>query len=790
MNLQLALFVARSRVVRNAAILMFVVGVIAVGVNGVVRMMQVPSWALAETVVGSADYVMQVPIDGDLPFADDGRADAVLSAAASVGAVGARIGYRDGVTQIDQIDQSGDGTLLIQQEWASDPFPDGYVLQSGRLPAGVREAVVSPRLASRFPIGSDISFFHGALPLKVVGVVEDQTSRFGELVAIDEGTLEAVSKRDPHVFSRFPTAFSPVLYWSGAKPGDVATAVSAVLGERSDTAGQLVEATESHRALGQSPAPRLVELDIVVILLPLTASVVVAWGMNRFLSRLRRTLIQLGVTRTVGSLYVTATVTVALGAVIGGIAGIVMVYLIRPLVAVVSPSVLSSPHGLGVFVALIAGITVVGTAVSLLAGRVGASGGRRRDRRVIRPWALAWVGGGALVVGFVLLQSSDTNTKFAAVVLIGAGFCLIFSLLLRFLPEGGDATSVVLAMRRVRGEGRGSTWTVAALSVLLSVGFALATLYSSDTSTVNQQIFAGVPVGQAYFEPMHADDQLLSELVQYLGAGEPVEFAAVDASPVDLDGLAMATGSVADVARLIDRPLSVAEREVLESGGALLTGSAPDDSLRLVTDDGNQIVVPGAVAEQLPASFRRYSGILLQRTADKAGFSLVRPTWVFTDLTAEQRQRVDTAPSELGFEAGWLEGYEQPDAYKVMDELVIILGAILVIGACVIIAYAAMTARAMRPRSAGLIAVGLGRGWLARATSAEIGLIVLLSVGIAVGSAVISVGVAIATGVMSLTLTVPWDLLGIVVATLILVAAVAAAVSTRRLRMVERQDRW
>ncbi|WP_156876678.1 hypothetical protein [Microbacterium luticocti] len=297
MKLQLALFVARSRIVRIAAVLLFAVSALAIGVNGLVRMMQVPSWALAATEVGTADYAMTLPISGKLPLDDDRdhmATSAVIEAARAAGGTHLRIGYVNGVVQLDG---NGEVATMLQQQWASNPFPSGYVLQSGRLPSGHTEAVVSPSLAATSPVGSSISLFHGALTLRVVGVIENQASRFANVVAVDSGTLQSLSAGNAKALSRYQVAFAPTLYWTRGQPDAVAAAVAAALGDEV-SADQLLAGLTSAAETRESSPPRLAELDLLVTLAPATAAVIATWMISRFLRRLRRTLTQVGVTGT------------------------------------------------------------------------------------------------------------------------------------------------------------------------------------------------------------------------------------------------------------------------------------------------------------------------------------------------------------------------------------------------------------------------------------------------------------------------------------------------------------
>ncbi len=390
------------------------------------------------------------------------------------------------------------------------------------------------------------------------------------------------------------------------------------------------------------------------------------------------------------------------------------------------------------------------------------------------------------IAGIVISNEADINTKILAVVLISAALCVAGSQWLRVIPNRHGPSPWVLAVRRVRGEGRGATVTLIALSVLLSSGFALITLYASDSATSNEQIVERMPPGQAYFEPPEPDDALLRQIEDYLGVDAATPFAFIAADTAQMNGLAIAVPSASDVERLITRPLTSGERSALQSGGALLTTSASGGSLKLSTDDGHEVDWPGVVMQDVPASFRRLSGIVLQRTAENADLPLVRRTWAFTGLTASQLEKVDSAPQDLGFDAQWLEGYRVPDTYSVSDEVLLMLGVLMLVGACVIVAYSAGTTRALRPRVSGLMAVGLGRGWLARAVAGEISLVVVLAIVTAAVAAALGVTIAIAIGAVPLHLSVPWGLIGLVTCSFLVVACGAAAMSIRRLRPEER----
>lgn len=787
-NVQLALFIARSRAVRVAAMLVIVVSALAMAAIMTTRMMQLSGETLAATQVGSADYAVQLPIDAQLPFTDDADARRVVAAAAEAGARGARVGY---VTGFAQIDGTGQRVVLSQHDWASDPFPQGDVLQDGRMPSAVGEAAVAAVLAHGAPIGSEISLFGGALSLKVVGVFENQGSRFGEFLALADGTLEQLSARSPAELDRYQIAFSPILYWTGSRPDQVVGAVATALDLPREEVGALHASLVSRDETAARPPTALAELDLVGVLVPAVATVVGAWLITRLVYRLRAVLIQLGVTRTVLSLQGTAVVVLALAAVMGGFAGIGTALVARPVIAALSPNALSAATDVFETLGRLSlTVAVTATLAIALSGFGSRSRARAAEERPVRMWVPLVAGMATIGVGVALMTSNDVNLQILAIVLIGAGCCFAAPLALtRFSGAGGDATAWTLARRRATGGRRASNGAILALSVLLMVGAVIATLYQSDAATQQAQRFENVPPGQAYFESPAVDEDLLSEIRDYLGAEAPARFAHATASPLDVEGGALVAPTLTEVERLIDRALNDEERDVLNDGGALLTRASSTSVLRLDVQ-GRIVTLPAIFADDLPNSMQARSAILLGATAEANGIPLVRHTWVFTDLSSEQVTKAEQAPSQLGFEPDWLEAHRLPDPFTIQDELLLLLAAIVVAGVCVISAYAAGTARAMRPRLSGLAALGLPRGWLARAVAGEVGIVVVISIVVALLASMLAAAVGIAVGSLPLQLSVPVYPLALLVVVLLVATVIAVAASTSRLRSTERYDRW
>lgn len=147
------------------------------------------------------------------------------------------------------------------------------------------------------------------------------------------------------------------------------------------------------------------------------------------------------------------------------------------------------------------------------------------------------------------------------------------------------------------------------------------------------------------------------------------------------------------------------------------------------------------------------------------------------------------AGTRLNLNNAWVKVYQEPDVLTAPLRISAITVLIALFAGIVILLATSAQARGMRPALAGLRAVGMDGGFLARVVGVRVGLTAALATVFGLVSSAIG-GVAATFVVARLTLDVVIPVLPPVTAMVLafgLFAAIAAAVATRRLRNSEWQ---
>lgn len=801
MTLSLLVFFLRARPVRVGGIVLASAVAVVVLLVGVLQALSLSGAQTADTQVGRFDNALLQAADVPVGANPTRQAAAITAALSTHNARNPTVGYSAYQVSIDGAPDTG--TTVQENDWSRTPFPVAYTLQAGSWPAS-GEVVVSAALASKYPRGSTISFFDGALSGSVSGIVTDVYHRGRLLVLVPPGSVASLSVLDAPKAERFATTFNTDVYWDGPAGAGVRKALQRVIvGAASDGDG-FGPAIETRTLLSGRRGGELIEIGLAALLLPFLAGIIAVRFGARFVSRIRGTMHTLGVpaSRTgragLGAIIVAGVV----GTVSGLAVGYLLLFAVRPLIDLVADSVLGpvaevpALSGRAMLAAL--GGTLIGMAIF---GRVGTAASTRRPRSrfgLTLRQALPAISLACLFVGIWFAQSNRFDDRILALLAFGVAIVVLAPFVLDIVTRRDPSSySGRLGIRRLRADRRASAWVVAAVGTLLLTSFGILTYVTSAVAAGNATTESLVPPHQVQLTvPAGAGDaerSVRAEFEEFVGATRPLSVRTADAEPVLGDGGVLVLRSVVDVQRYSGVSLTPPQRALLESGGVLRT-KLPDVS-RLTLEVSRstakeaavrRISLRSALLDGLDPSYTVRSGMMLASTAEARNIPVGTRFLVYTGLSPDQVLKASRAPGELGFDPDWVESYKAPDTFTEPLSVTLAAGGLALVGTLLLVYYAAASASALRPNLAGLRAIGMRHRWLLTALGVQLGAVVGTALVVAVVAALVGVLVMLRFAGSDLALTLPWRAIGVQVFVTLAGSVAAVAIASRRLRPDER----
>lgn len=783
---RLGWLLARSWQVKAGALIIAMTALLLIVVFGVVRYLDTPSRTIAATTVGDAGFSLNLPYSWT---ANDAKAPLVSNAIdkrmVEEGALGARIGYVGGSTGVEGIK-----VWVEEHNWAAEPFPDRFSDVKGALPSRQGEIAVSNSVARVAPIGSTVTIFGDTYSVQVVGTFRDEAARSADMVMLGSGTLEHILENNASQLATFDLSFTPVLYWSGSSPEDVTALVASEVAEVTGapvSADQLIATVASRAALEAEPATSLGELSVALVLAPLAVALVAGLLSGRFLRRVRQTLFAVGVYRTVVIGVGTVSLVAVVASAIGSLLGVLVAVAIRPLIDSVAPTELGDLFGLFPVAVVGAICTLVATVCTLVL----VAPAERRKRVSTRSFsrAIPWTVGGALaLVGVVLSVQPDVNLKIVGTICVGLVGVVLLPLLLSRFREAAGPPIVVLALRRIGEGGAATAGVVSALAASLLIGITMMTLYHSDSVSFDATQIARVPAGQAFFESHSDDGAVRDRVTAHLDTAPPIPLSFTEGSVIEGLGATLTVKSAAELESVLGRALMTPERDLLNEGGMLRSQKPPASQVQYEGVEGHLTTVDAMLLTDIPPSYELVDGFILTTTAETLGVGAVRTVYVYTNLSDGQVELAANAPKTLGFDPEWLEVNMEPSPYSQPFTLTLFVFAILLLGGAIVGAYSAASARALRPRVAGLLSIGLPAKWLTQARLFEVMSVTLAALLVAVVSGLGAAFLAVAFGVFRFQLHIPVPATAATMAGILMLAFLVTIVSSSRLVATERFD--
>lgn len=829
--IRLAARFARSSAIARSTSIVFVAGLFLLAMFVTLQTLTLSGEQRAERDLGrfgaSVGYGI-VAQPGDEAVVKD-----LLRAARKAGATDAMVSLIATDVQLASGGVGGGPRELTLQEaaWASLPFPDRYVLLSGRWPRRAGEVVVTdPEDVSAVP-GMTLSALGGSAPFRVVGTADDRYARTSALLAAP-GTWAGLS---PQLVERFPLLEAqPVLFWSGSSASRVTAAFAAVAKARGEAEVELgavadtlstrdqVAASREETWISRTPAG----YTVPSLLLPLGAVALVFGLSDRRLRRTLHVLTSLGIRRSVGvaSLSLAVAGWCVIAASVGALAGTALGLGASELIAHLRGLPAGPVSGLAAPLLRLVGAVGLGAACAGLvlfasgratraprAGPASRPGRRGRGRGARHLLAIAaWC---ATVLLSLQVDSPAKAMIVAGVLTVGVILLVpeLVDLMLRMLPERGPRTR--LSRRQLAADRHRAAAAVALLAVILGGSLGYITLLDTLVRTVDEQSYPDVLPGQLLVAgrnggPEPPPRQVLdaverSDRARRLPRFE-LRYLNGDLDPlgnprraVSLEGTSgesiLALDSVAQVEQLVAHPLTSSQGMVLRRAGMLVWsdtasstgGTAAGARLAVTAGDarvGAPIEVPAATVDSDKVEWRGgTSGVLLTSTARRFRLPVSTGATMYTGVSASQGRALQDAVIRAGLDAKTIRLYRAPPPAVPPAALLATAVGLVILALLASLVATRGQGRILRGYLGRLISIGLPVSWARQVLLYQQAVIV--AVATVVGLLIALPPAIIATlRISGFVLSIPWTQILILIASIYAATFLAALHASRRLR--------
>lgn len=801
MTFGLLRFFLRAKPVQVGGIVLGAAVITVVLVIGVLQSLTLSGSQRADSLSGrfenAARSAGRIPIGGDVAK----KSTAIIAALSDRGAADVTVGYSIYLTKPDS---SPTLQATIQEgDWAHNPFPVAYRLQKGAWAAG-GGVTVSKFLAKKYPLGSTISFFGGALRGRVTGIMLNVYSRDRLLVLVPPGSMASLASLERQKAQRFSTTMDVDVYWNGQSNGQIRSALRRAVENPGLSEGGLGDTIQTRELLENGHRNELIEVQLAALLIPLLAGLLSARFGARFVSRIRLIMHRVGVPALVTGRAGHGAVAVAnlAGTVIGLLAGYVLLLAIRPLIDLVSNSTLGPIVGVAGLASRATLVVIAGTAIGLAAfGRVPMAVSRvaRRRQGLTLRRATPAIALALAFIGVRYAQGKSFDDRVLALLAFGLAITalgpFVLDLVIRAEP---DFFSGRLGVRRLRADRRASGWVVVGVGTLLVTSFGLSTYLNSSVATANATTESLIPPHQVHLEVPAAsgaaEKSIRDELEKFVGVSNPVSVRSADVETNFHDGALLVLRSVKDVERYTATRVTSGQRDLLENGGVLRTRMPTTKQLILEAASptagktGTKVALPAMLLTGLDPSYRSRPGLMLTSTAQARDIPVGSRTLVYTGVSPTQIAKALRAPGKVGFDPSWIATYKAPTPYTEPMSVTLAAGGLALVGALLLVYYAAASASALRPHLAGLRTLGMRRSWLMSALGVQLGAVVGTVLVVATTAAAGGVALMLHFADSTLELTIPWRTVGAQVLVTLVGAVAAVAFASRRLRPTERME--
>ncbi|MFF9778335.1 hypothetical protein ACF1HJ_32335 [Streptomyces sp. NPDC013978] len=840
---RLARRLARSRALARSVAIVFVAGLLVMGMFVTLRTLSLSGEQVAQNELGRFGAKVGYGSGVSLPPGDDTFLADLRSRMRDAGASDAEIVLS--ATDVQLNTTPARNVTALESDWAARPYPERYELLSGTWPSRPGEVAVTEPDDVRTPVGTTLTVL-GDVRLKVVATVDDRAADTTNLL-LGPGTWAGL---DPALSEGFPVLTAQMdVMWAGDRQQEVVDAFTAAARTWAED-GDSPEAAALREDGENAVAATLVTRDqlearpqktwiektpagytVPSILVP-AAAVLLVFGLNgRRFRRTTASLTSVGVSRTTAALApaLAALAWSLAAAACGAVAGVAVGLGARLLISRLRDSPagplddLASPA-----LRLLAVVLVTG----LIAGAVLARTRRAEparphtdadaDRAADRPGArrardarhLLAVAAWCATVVYATWVDSPPQAMILTGILIAAVLLVIpevFSGVLRLLPEGGPRRRLV--RRQLAADRSRACAALAVLTVLFGASLGYVTLLDTLIRTAEKQSYPAVLPGQVLLAGHESDtfppgEALLrtvdaSGTLHGLRRTEPRYLMDDDpgnprmASRKGDDGTLLAADTPADVERLIGRRLDSAQKAVLRNGGLLVWAhtadapTGPSAHTSLVVRQGDKVLgstaeLPEASVEVSPAEWRTGSdGIMLRSTANALDLPIqAHGPIMVTGVPDTDARALQQAVVDAGMDAGAVLIHVDPDDPVPPAALLATAAGLVLLALAAVLAATRSQTRILRRYLARLIAVGIPPRWARQVLLCQHGILIAVSTLLGLLIAVIPT-VVLASQISGFVLSVPWWQLGVLAAATYGAALLAAVLSAHKLRVTE-----
>ncbi len=750
----------------------------------------------------------------------------IEAAALAGGATNPMVTLTSTSVEPDQVDPPT--TVYIEADWARNPFPDRYTLLNGHWPERPGEVVLARTSdGSLASPGAWLGVLGGHERFFVTGIADDRYSDDQEILAAP-GTYAGIGEVALRSFPRVD-AF-PTLYWEGSQRQPVIDAVSASfaqeLGLAPDEVTPIVAEATLDRA--QQRLERKVWIDwtpssyaVPSLLLPFLASLAIFGLGQRRLRRSQELLVAMGLQPAHGARALGLAVTGwLLMALVGGVAaGLLIGIAGRRLITqfhLWSQPLSPLPNLTDPVMRLVASAIVACVVGSVLL-RFAVANERQSQTPASQEGQPATPGhrqlathvrhGIAVLTGCVtIFQMSRLDTPPEAMVLAGTMAVTVLLLVpevvgwaVRRLPRTDPRLR--LTRQQLRHDRTRGTIAVAVLAAVLGLPLGYLALFDTMIKTAESGLIPRVTphqvlVGASGSEFAPPPSEVLAVVESQLGSSHPVVQLrslqdALD-RPIllifgtDMGGI-LALDTPEDVSRLIERLLTEAERSALVEGGLLVWDGRESGERVLVTHTEagpEEVRFPATAVRIHPAWKQGLRGVLLTDTAKQRKLSVQDGGVVFTGVSDSEAREARRMVLDAGFDPRQVTIYDPPEVYVPEALFAAAAGLMLIVLLCSI-AVARAQVLTLRRYLGTLVAIGLTPDWARQAVLVQLMFFVAVSIVVALVLAIPPVVIA-AVVLPDFVLSIPWRVIGLVIATFCLAVLIASVLSCRQIRASDR----
>jgi len=718
-------------------------------------------------------------------------------------------------------------TWFTEADWERSPFPNRYVLLRGRWPEQPGEVVVAHTSnGSLAELCEELAVLAGHERFTVVGIVDDRYGDYHAILAAP-GTFASIGEA---ALRNFPSISAMLtLFWEGSQRQSVIDAVSDFLSRelgqpRDDVALAVAATTQDRSDVSRTRRTPWIEripasYGIPALLLPFLASLATFGLSQRRLHRSGTLLVALGLPpgraakaigiAVTGWLMASLAAGVAVGAVIGLIArGVLSRFHLWAQPLSPFPSLLDPILRLGISAAaacLVGTVWIRFAVVNRQPSSVPeAPTARPSASRARRYGEHARHGAATLAACAAILQTPHVDTAADPMVLAGTiavGVLLlvpeVVDQAMRLLPNTGPRLR--LARQQLVHNRSRTTIAVAALAAVLGLPLGYVILFDAMIKTGQEGLAPDVAPHQVLVSETGGKFQaptpeVLAVVREQLGVSRPtvqIRYLWGEHGPVAVDGsglgAVLALDTLDDVSRLIGRPLTETEQTVLVDGGMLAWDDREGRERVLVTPTAvgaEEVRLPAVAASLHPAWRMSTNGVLLTATAERLGLPIMDGGIVFTDVSDADARAARRAVLDAGLDPRQVVLYETVNPFVPRAYFTAAAGLMLVVLLCAV-AVARAQVLTLRRYLGTLIAIGLTPTWAQQVVLAQNTFFVAVSTVVALALAIPPV-VVTAMVMPNFVLSIPWRVIGVVIAAFYLAVLLATVLSCRQIRASDR----